>query len=79
MSIRDDLFAQYQVYRKQNKETPNSKPNRIILNRKAYDEMLATSKMKDKPNPIMSFDDVVMNYDPEQVEAIKFEKRRFYK
>lgn len=78
MSIREDLLKQYRAFREENKDTPNSKPNRIILNNEAYDDMLATSKMKDKPNPTMTYDDVVLVCDPNQKKAIIFEKRRFH-
>ena len=78
MSIREDLLNQYRAFREKNKDTPNSKPNRIILNQEAYDEMLKTSKMKDKPNPTMTYDDVIMVCNPDQEELIKFEKRRFH-
>lgn len=78
MSIREDLFNQYRAYRSKNNDTPNSKPNRIILNQEAYNEMLESSKMKDKPSPTMSYDDVKVVCDPDQNEALKFEKRRFH-
>lgn len=78
MPIREELHEQYQAFREAQEETPNSKPNRILLNQEAYNEMLTTSSMKDMPNPTMTYDDVHLVCDSDQTDRIKFEKRRFH-
>lgn len=78
MAIREELNDKYQAFRETQKDTPNSKPNRIVLSQEAYDEMISTSNMRDMPNPTMTYDDVQLVCDPDQEQKIKFEKRRFH-
>lgn len=78
MSITETLHEALRDFRAEQRDTPNWRPNRILLSPAAYEDYLQERGLSREDNPSLTLEKVVIVENEDQAEPIILEKRKFH-
>jgi|GEM_PF-3027574 len=78
MSITETLHEALRDFRAKQRDTPNWRPNRILLSSAAYEDYIHEKGLSRDDNPSLTLEKVAVVENDGQADPIILEKRKFY-